>query len=261
MNPIELEHINQHYGVRPVLRDLSVTIRPAELVAVLGPNGMGKSTLLGVMGGVLQPQRGTVTVNGLVRRSSVDNETAIRRHAVFLPDQPWLPRHHTGREFLHAIGRLYDVPEGRYMNHAERLFGLFALNEQADSPITSYSTGQKKKLALASVLISEATILLLDEPFSGGLDPAGIVALKHVLRHRVQSDSATIVLTSPVPEIVEEVADRILILERGEILAFDTLEGLRQQSGIRGSLGKILENLMHPETIQGLRDYFEGETR
>jgi ABC-type multidrug transport system ATPase subunit len=218
---------------------------------------MGKSTLLAVMGGVLAPQRGTVVVDGLVRRKSAEEELEIRRRAVFLPDKPWLPSQRTGREFLLGVGRLYDIADERLMEHVQRLLELFELPDKADSPIHSYSAGQQKKVALASALVSECPILFLDEPFSGGLDPSGLLALKRVLRQRVERRKATVVLTSPVPELVEEVADRVVILKDGEILAFDTVEGLRRAMRTQGPLGVVLERLMFPETVRNLQQYFE----
>ena len=92
---------------------------------------------------------------------------------VYLPDQPWLPAQRTAREFLLAVGRIYDVEDERLMEHVDQLLHLFDLSEQGDSPIRSLSAGQKKKVALCSALVAETPILLLDEPFSGGLDPAG----------------------------------------------------------------------------------------
>src|SRR6188768_2503297 len=97
---IELEGVTQHYGVRPVLRNIDFTVETGKLVAIIGPNGMGKSTLLSVMAGVLSPQCGTVSIDGLVRKSTVEAELAIRQQTVFLPDRPWLPKNRTGREFL-----------------------------------------------------------------------------------------------------------------------------------------------------------------
>jgi len=107
------------------------------------------------------------------------------------------------------------------------------------------------------VLVTKAPILLLDEPFSGGLDPSGLLALKRVLKRRVADQGGTVVLTSPVPEIVEEIADRIVILKAGEIAAFDTLDGLRRLTNCSGSLAEIFERLMFPETSQKLEEYFK----
>lgn len=258
---IELRDITQHYGVRPVLRDVSLRIERGELVVLLGPNGMGKSTLLGVMAGVLAPQRGSVWIDGLRRRNSEDEELAIRKISVYLPDQPWLPGNRTGREFLLAIGRIYEVDEERLMEHAHQLLDLFDLGEQADSPIRSYSAGQKKKVALCSALVTEAPVLFLDEPFSGGLDPAGLLSLKRILQWHAQRKLLTIVLTSPVPELVEEIATRIAVLHDGEILAIDTLDGLQRLTGCRGSLGMVLERLIYPETTRKLETYLQDFAR
>src|SRR5262249_22171353 len=125
-------------------------------------------------------------------------------------------------------------------------------------PIRSCSNGQQKKIALCSTLVTEASVLLLDEPFSGGLDPSGLLALKRVLLRLAQQEGRTIVLSSPVPELVEEGAYRIIILRDGEVLAFDTLDGLRQRTGCPGSLGEVLERLIFPETMRNLESYFEG---
>jgi ABC-type multidrug transport system ATPase subunit len=254
---IELRDVCHHYGVRPILKHISLRVERGEVVVVVGPNGMGKTTLLGVMAGVLEPQSGAVTIDGRLRRQSVEDELAIRRQAVFLPDQPWLPSLRTGREFLLSVGRVYDVAWDRLFAHIDRILSLFDLTEQGDRTISSYSSGQKKKIALASALVTEAPILLLDEPFSGGLDPAGLLALKRILKRKVADQGGTVVLTSPVPEIVEEIADRIVILRNGEVAAFDSLEGLRRSTGCPGSLSDILERLMYPETTRKLQEYFE----
>ncbi len=254
---IEIVNVTQHYGVRPVLKNIDRRIERGELVVIVGPNGMGKTTLLGVMGGVLQPQHGQVFIDGQMRRISADVELAIRRKAVYLPDQCWLPILRTGREFLLSVGQLYDIDGERLMEHVDRLIDLFDLMKQGDWPLNSYSAGQKKKIALASALVTEAPILFLDEPFSGGLDPSGLLALKRVLKRRVAEQGGTVVLTSPVPEIVEEIADRVVVLKNGEVAAFDSLDGLREITGCNGSLTDILEMLMFPETTQKLADYFK----
>lgn len=258
---IEVHNVTQHYGVRPVLQGVDLTINGGELVALMGPNGMGKSTLLGVMAGVLWPQQGYVEIDGIRRRSSVENELTIRRKVAYLPDDPWIPPARTGREYILAVGRLYDVPDERLLNHAERLLDLFHLSENGDSPIGGYSTGQKKKIALASALITEADILLLDEPFSGGLDPSGILALKSLLQRLAARPDVTIVAATPVPQLMQELAHRIVVLESGKIIAHATTDELRQQSGIDGSLEEVLERILQPETLAKIDAYFDGESK
>lgn len=253
---IELQNVTQHYGIRPVLKDVTFEAESGELVAVLGPNGMGKSTLLSVMAGVLSPQRGSVRIDGVQRRSSVETEKAIRRKVVYLPDTVWLPSTRTGREFVLAVGRLYIHDDLQIMEHADRLFRLFQLTDQADSPISSYSTGQRKKISLCSAFITEAPIMLLDEPFSGGLDPSGILALKHLLKRLADRHDVTLVITTPVPEIVEDIADRIAIVHEGSIAAMGTLEELRTEARCDGPLGEVLEKLIHPETLDDIANYF-----
>jgi ABC-2 type transport system ATP-binding protein len=261
MSVIEVVNVTQHYGVRPVLKGISLRIEAGELVVVLGPNGMGKSTLLGVMAGALSPQRGHVLIHGLKRRDSIETELEIRKQAVYLPDHAWLPGSRTGREFLLAVGRIYAIADDWLFDHVERLLQLFELTDQADWPIRGYSHGQQKKVAICSALVTEAPVLFLDEPFSGGLDPSGLLALKQVLRHLVDVKKNTVVLTSPVPELVEEIASRVLILREGNIAAFDTVEGLRRSTGCRGSLGEVLERMVFPETMRNLDHYLERLAR
>ena len=146
---IELHDITQHYGVRPVLRGITLRIERGEVVVILGPNGMGKTTLLGVMAGVLSPQKGEVFIDGLKRRGSEEEELAIRKMTVYLPDQPWLPAQRTAREFLLAVGRLYDVEMERLMGHADQLLHLFDLAEQGDSPIRSSPPARRRRSPFA----------------------------------------------------------------------------------------------------------------
>jgi ABC-type multidrug transport system ATPase subunit len=253
---IDLIGISLHYSVRPILRDLSLHIAAGELVAIVGPNGMGKSSLLNVMAGVHQPQQGQVVIEGRVRRRSEEDELAIRRRVVYLPDHPWLPDYVTGRNWVLAAGRLYDIPEERLFDHLDRMLPLFHLEEVADDLLMSYSAGQKKKIALAGALIADTPILLLDEPFSGGLDPSGIVALKHVLRRLVREQSKTIVMTTPVPEILEDLADRVAILHDGQVTAIGTIGELRQQAKGAATLAEALERMTHSETLSHIASYF-----
>ncbi len=257
---INVVDLVQHYGVRPVLRNVNLTVNRGELVVLLGPNGMGKTTLLAAMAGVLAPQKGYVEIDGRRRRSSPENELAIRKRVIYLPDHPWLPIMRTGREFLLSVGRLYGSDVDRVIDHVGRLLDLFELTGHGDSPIRSYSNGQQKKIAICAALVTEAPVMLLDEPFSGGLDPAGLLALKRVLQRLASSQQVTIVLTSPIADLVESLAHRVAIVIDGEIAAFDTPENLRRVTGKSGPLEEVLEALMHSRTSESVARYFEGRT-
>src|SRR5262245_57288444 len=110
---IRVVNVTHHYGVRSVLKDFNFEIKTGYVVVVVGPNGMVKTTLLGVLAGVLWPHTGYVEFDGVKRRESVEGERALRKKIVYLPDHVWLPRNHTGREFILAVGRLYGIDELR----------------------------------------------------------------------------------------------------------------------------------------------------
>jgi ABC-2 type transport system ATP-binding protein len=247
---IRVDNVTHHYGIRPVLKNVSLEIKTGEVVVVVGPNGMGKTTLLGVLAGVLWPSVGHVEFDGVKRRDAVDSERELRRRIMYLPDRAWLPKLRTGREFILSVGRLYGVDDLR----------LFDLSTQGDQSIGSYSAGQLKKISLCGALIAETPYLLLDEPFSGGLDPSGILALKRVLQGLAGRDDVTIVMTTPVPELVEELADRIAIIRDGELVAFDSVEGLRRQTGVDGPLAEVLQRLLNPEVPANIDYYFERDS-
>jgi len=253
---IRVSDVSHHYGVKPVLSHVNLDVPTGELVAVMGPNGVGKSTLLSIIAGLMAPAKGFVEINGLRRRINEETELQIRKRMVFLPDQPWLPEFKTGREWLMAIGQLYDVDDERLMDHIPRLLELFQLTEQGQAPIRTYSNGQKKKIAICAVLVTEAPILILDEPFTGGLDPAAILALGRVLRHLAARKDRTVLMASQIGEMVEPLAHRIAILEGAYVKAYDTLDGLREKTGCSGSLPEVFERLVHPQTLEQIESYF-----
>lgn len=254
---IELQGVTHHYGVRPVLRDIEVTIRSGSTVAIAGPNGRGKSTLLNIMAGVVSPCAGSVRIGGLKRRGSQGDELAIRRQVVYLSDHPWLPSNQTGREFLIGVGRLYGIEDLRLLDHSERLLSLFHLSKEGDWPIRSYSCGQKKKIAIAATLITECPILLLDEPFGGGLDPSGILAFQQILKRMGESKDRTIVLTAPAPDLVNTLASDVLVLAEQEVALFASVEELRRQRNApHQALSELLVEIIHPDTTNDVADYF-----
>lgn len=258
---IDIVNVWHHYGVRPVLRNVSLRVNAGELVVVMGPNGMGKTTLLSVTAGLIAPLKGFVAIDGLRRRSSIENEIAIRRKVAYLPATGYTPGHHTGRQFLLSVGRVYGVEEERLMDHAEKLLELFDLAEQADQWIAGYSSGQQKKIAVCSALIAETPVMVLDEPFSGGLDSSALLALSGVLKRLAAERGTTVLMAVPVPELVEGLAHRVALIQAGDIVAYDTVDGLRKQAGFDGPLPEVIERIVHPGGSDKLAKYFEGRPR
>jgi ABC-type multidrug transport system ATPase subunit len=256
---IRAEHLRVFYGLKKILRDVSLQIAEGERVAIIGPNGVGKTTLLNVLGGLLTPQFGEVELFGLKRRGSIAEEREIRRQTLFLPADCWFPEERTAREYLHGIGEIYEIPLTRLADHVPRLLALFQMQGVADQAIKTYSAGQKKKMALCAALVAETPLLLLDEPFSGGLDPAGILALQKILQSFARTRSRTVVFTTPVPEIVAETADRILILNNGVIGGEYSLDDLRRNLRGGRSLASVLEELIFPEAADQIREYLEAD--
>jgi ABC-2 type transport system ATP-binding protein len=253
---IKVADVSHHYGLRPVLSHIDLHVPAGELLTLMGPNGVGKSTLLGVMAGLIAPAKGQVEIHGLRRRADAETELQIRKQVAYLPDHPWLPEFMTTREWLLAVGQLYEVDSDQLMDHIHRLLDLFQLADKGDSPIRTCSNGQKKKIALCGALVTEAPVLLLDEPFTGGLDPSAFLALGRVLKHLAEQGQVTIVMASQIPEMVEQLAHRIAVLNGTRLVACDTLEGLRAQTGCQGSLPEVFEKLVHPQTLEHIENYF-----
>ncbi|MBL7214777.1 MAG: ATP-binding cassette domain-containing protein [Phycisphaerae bacterium] len=144
------------------------------------------------------------------------------------------------------------------MELTDKLLSIFDLDKNADSTIQSYSTGQQKKIGICAALATEAPILILDEPFSGGLDSSALLALSKILKKLAERNDVTVVMAVPVPELVEPLAHKIAVIADGQILAYDSADGLRKQTGCTGSLLEVLEALIHPKSNEDIDGYLKG---
>lgn len=259
VSAIEVRDLWQAYSVQWVLRNVSFSVRPGELTVLTGVNGVGKTTLLEAIAGVRSATRGSVCVNGFERRSTVESELAARRTSVYLPSDVFLPAGMTVVEYLHAASSLFCDDFAVGVDRIEKLLDLFALSGSSRQLTRSLSAGQKKKLGLISALLADRDVLLLDEPFSGGLDPAGILAVKRVLRSR-SDRGQTILMTTPVTEYVAEVADRLLVLRDGELIHDLTREELVSSAGTESGIVQSLEAIVFPDIHRRVDDYLASMT-
>ncbi len=235
---IELRDVTKMYGTKVAVSRLSLHVRHGELFAFLGPNGAGKTTTLKLMCGLLFPTAGTIHVGGFDLRTDGDK---ARQLISFVPDQPYLYEKLTGREFLQFIADMYGLGD----DHAQRRIGAmidtFSLQDFVDDLTEGYSHGMKQRTVFAAALLHEPSILIVDEP-TVGLDPKSVRLLKNLLRSEADR-GATVFLSTHSLDVVEELADRIGIVEHGRLIICGELADLKRQAALDGTLEEVFLKL------------------
>jgi ABC-2 type transport system ATP-binding protein len=207
------------YGRRSAVADLDLSVARGEVVGFLGPNGAGKSTTLRVLIGALRPTRGSARVLGL---DPWHDAAALHRRVGYVPGDLRLPLRLTGRELL----RLYDGIRGGSGTLRDSL--VERLGAQLDQPVRALSRGNRQKLGIVQAFMSRPELLLLDEPTSG-LDPLAQEVFEELVAEAV-ADGAAVLLSSHVLSEVEQVADRVAMLDRGRLVAVERLVDLRREA-------------------------------
>ncbi len=217
---IEVEEFHKCYGDFKAVRDLSFTVRPGEIVGLVGANGAGKTTTLRAITGILRPTTGTIRVGG---RDLEREPVAAKRQFAYIPDTVHPYDLLTVTEHLHFIALAYRV-ENAETKYAALLDEL-ELADKKDEFASSLSRGMLQKLSLACAFLREPRVVILDEPLTG-LDPRGIRNIKESIRRRAAAGTAFL-LSSHLLQLVEALCDQVLILHRGQKMAFGSLEEIR----------------------------------
>ena len=235
---IELDQVTKSYGTKIAVDDLSFRVEPGELFAFLGPNGAGKTTTIKMMCGLLFPTIG----HGQGRRlRHPDRRRPGPRLISYVPDQPYLYEKLTGREFLQFIADMYGMPPEHGRKRLADMIALFSLDDFVDDLTERYSHGMRQRTVFAAALLHEPKVLIVDEP-TVGLDPRSIRLLKDLLR-RQADQGTTVFLSTHSLDVVEELADRIGIVDHGQLIGCGTLETLRKQAALDGSLEDVFLKL------------------
>jgi ABC-2 type transport system ATP-binding protein len=235
---IKLDHVTKSYGPKSAVRDLSLDIGEGELFAFLGPNGAGKTTTIKMMVGLLYPTSGSILVGGHDLKS--DGERA-RLLLSYVPDQPYLYEKLTGREFLQFIADMYGLSPSKSRDRIEEVIDMFQLADFIDDLTERYSHGMRQRTVFASALVHQPRVLIVDEP-TVGLDPRSVRILKNLLRRQADSGT-TVFLSSHSLDVVEELADRIAIVDHGRLISCGSLEHLRSHAELDGSLEDVFLRL------------------
>jgi ABC-2 type transport system ATP-binding protein len=213
---IEVDQLNKRYGNFVAVRDLSFIVRPGEVLGLVGPNGAGKTSTLRCLAGIIPASSGTVRIAG---HHIAQAPVAAKRALAFFPDEPRLFEYLTVRQHLNFVARIYGV--SNHESLAQPLLDEFEIADKADQLPGELSRGMKQKLAIACGLLHGPQVMFFDEPLTG-LDPLGIRRMKNSIVKRARA-GATIVLSSHLLHLLEEVCTHVLILKRGEKIADGTL--------------------------------------
>ena len=210
---ISVSGVTKKYGNFEALSGINIEVPAGCLYAFLGPNGAGKTTTIKILTGILLPDSGSVSINGL---SITENPIAAKRHIGYLPDIPNMPEKLTGFEYLNFIMDIFRVPEKQraenFMHYAEML----EMDDKLNLLIEGYSLGMKKKIGILGALCHKPELLILDEPTSG-LDPQSVKILKDILKKLVELGS-TVFFSTHILEVAEKICDMAAIISRGKIV-------------------------------------------
>ena len=235
---IKFENVSKIFGKDFKAVDaLDLEVNEGKIYGFLGPNGAGKTTTLKMLTGILTPDTGSITINGL---NIVDNPNEAKKEFAFVSDDPDMFLKLKGIEYLNFIGKVYRIPQ---LDFKERIFKyskLFEMQDVLNDRMESYSHGMRQKINVIAALIHNPKIWILDEPLTG-LDPKSSHTLKEMMR--VHADNGNIVLFSThVLEVAEKICDHVFIINKGKLIFNGGLEELKNKKD--DSLEKIFLELV-----------------
>ena len=229
---IHTDGLSKYYGKGSEIKaadELNLEVYEGETFGLLGPNGAGKTTTVRLLNCIIKPTSGTASVNGF---DILKQENEVKRITGLLAESPGLYEKLSAYEFLEFMGALYDVPNDVLPERTDDLLKLFDLYDRRHYLLEGYSRGMKQKVLIASALIHDPPILFLDEPTSM-LDPRAALMVKDLIKKLADSAGKTIFICSHILPIVEELCDRIGIINQGRLIAVGTVEEIIAKTGTK----------------------------
>lgn len=227
---IHFKNMSKHFNKHSHIGEISLTLKQGQIFALCGGNGAGKSTFIKMITGVMKESTGEIEVEGVsVKPRSME----YRKLFSYMPDNMLFPQQLSGREVLTFFARLRRVNETRVME----LLNLVGLYEEQNRLIKHYSKGMQQRLSFAQALLADAPLIILDEP-TNGLDPYWFFRLKEIIKQE-KVKGKTILLTSHVLSLVEEIADEVAFMEKGKIIQVDKVENLILRNGRKMTLEEV----------------------
>ncbi|NND94433.1 MAG: gliding motility-associated ABC transporter ATP-binding subunit GldA [Flavobacteriales bacterium] len=241
---IEVKNISKVYGKQYALDDVSLSVNTGEVVGFLGPNGAGKSTLMKILTTYINPTMGEAWVGG---HQVVDESMKVRKKVGYLPEHNPLYLDMYVREYLGLVAGLYDLKGKR--TRVEDVISMVRLEIEAHKKIGALSKGYRQRVGLAQAIIHDPEVLILDEPTSG-LDPNQLVDIRALIKEL--GKEKTVMLSTHIMQEVEAICDRVIIIDRGRLVADKDAKTIVADSGLQG---RTIEIEFSEEVLsQQLRD-------
>ncbi len=229
---IKLINLTKNYGKLTAVNDINLDVAQGEIFGFLGPNGAGKTTTIKMMAGLLQPTGGKILIGGF----DVQQEPLKAKFITgFIPDRPFLYEKLTATEFMRFVANLYEMKDPK--KRISELLDLFGLQDWKDELVENFSHGMKQRLVMASALLHEPKVLVVDEPMVG-LDPRGARLVKDIFKD-LASKGVCVFMSTHTLEIVEQMCTRVAIINKGEIIAEGSVEDL-------GRMARMPESHLEP---------------
>lgn len=219
---IEIQNCTKKYGEFIAVNNLSLNVAESEIFGLLGPNGAGKSTTIKMMVGLIKPDSGAITVGGY---DISQDPVSAKRILAYIPEKGYIFEKLTAWEYLTFISGLYNLEEETFRKNATEYLEIFGLSDWKNELIGNFSQGMTQRLLLASSFMRNPKVMILDEPHNG-LDPKGIRILKDIL-FRLRNEGMTILLSTHIIAIAEQICDKIAIINKGSIAAEGTNDDLK----------------------------------
>lgn len=219
---LKIEHLTKTYGEKRAVDDLSLHIQKGEIYGFIGHNGAGKTTTIKAVTGILQFDKGEITIDGISLKS---DPLACKSRIAYIPDNPDLYEYMTGIKYLNFIADIFGVSAADRQERIKKYGDLFELTSSLAQPISAYSHGMKQKLAVISAWLHDPKLIIMDEPFVG-LDPKAAHILKTMMREVCEGGGA-IFFSTHVLEVAEKLCDKIAIIKNGKLIRSGTMEEVK----------------------------------
>ena len=240
---ITVTNLSKHYGAQKAVNNISFTINKGEVVGFLGPNGAGKSTTMKMITGYLAADAGEITVCNM---RADENNTQTKKKIGYLPEANPLYLDMYVREYLAFIAGVHEIIDAK--KRIEEVIITVGLTPEAHKKTGQLSKGYKQRVGLAAALVHDPEVLILDEPTSG-LDPNQIVEIRNVIKSLAKEK--TILFSSHIMQEVEAICDRVIIINKGNIVADDRLSNLQQQ---HNSIQQVIVEFKEPVALGLLKE-------